>query len=800
MRVAAVEPLRTTARPPPLEEGAQLSPVELGRAKVCAVHGSPARGKLLQAPGRREEQVAALPRSRSQRLHLPTSRPSGARAPSSRHRGFVFESKVNLHEGPPGGPPRTFAKDEKQVPVPACVRRLISKRNPQQLLQNLLSCSLAVFDLHNSDPDELEFIFKKLRQEQLRQPLCVVLISSVLTWSNTRRQYVRDAPEEAEADEGNGESVAREGWPRSGSSASQSGADASPVSHKAADNEVLKPQIFSAEHFELRVPSKAYEKWKMVETLLMSLNSKENFRGVVVAAGMMYGYGEETLYDAFKAAWLGLQTHKLVGEGNNFVPTVHVQDLCSLVKAAALDASKTAGAYHLAVDRAFVTQRQMMESIVNELGSPFEVKGISAEEAALIETAEILSQDFRFKCSPLMNESSFFWHAKEGPVVLIKQVASEFCQWRGLRQLKIFVTGPPGSGRTTISERLAQHYNICHIKTAEVVERGKESESDASGACGVASSTAALCEDSKKKVKKPSLRRVRLEGESMAKLFRARLSQNVCRYRGFVLDGYPKSYEECTSLFLKPKRRADAGDSAEELQDTDQAGSEGVQHQETCNELDALLAPDFVVSLSASMETCERRLMNLHPSAVIPSHNDREGFRRRYQIHVQQNESVEGKPRNTDFFQERGVEVLTLPTDGKSPEELFASCVIYLSRSGPIRNFLLESTDWLTAKEEALKEKEAQEEQEEQERERREREEEEQQLQKQRERDLIRLRRIADYEQQLLLMRSIPLRRYLMQHVIPTLSEGLLEVCRVLPEDPVSYLTAFLFAKARQMQ
>ncbi|KAL8453540.1 hypothetical protein Emed_000817 [Eimeria media] len=699
--------------------------------------------------------------------------------------------------GPPGGPPPSLAQDEKQVPVPACVRRLISKRNPQQLLQNLLSCSLAVFDLHNSDPDELEFIFKKLKQEQLQQPLCVVLISSVLTWSNTRRQYVRDAPEEAEGSDSNGEAAAGEGRSRSGSASSQASADAAQL--KAGDNERLKPQIFSAEQFELRVPSKTYEKWKMVETLLMSLNSKENFKGIVVAAGMMYGYGEETLYEAFKAAWLGLQTHKLVGEGSNFVPTVHVQDMCSLVKAAALDASKTGGFYHLAVDRAFVTQRQLIESIVNELGSPFEVNSISAEEAALVETAEILSKDFRFESSPLMSEANFPWHAKDGFVSLIKQIASEFCQWRGLRQLKIFVTGPPGCGKTSISERLAEHYNICHIKTAEVVERGRESEVDSAGAGGVASISAAVSDDSKKKGKKPSVRKVRLDGESMAKLFRSRLSQNVCRYRGFVLDGYPKSYEECTSLFLKPKPQAGAADSAEDLHDAEQGGGEAAQQTEAGTELDALLAPDFVVSLSASVETCEKRLMALHPSAVIPSHNDREGFRRRYQIHVQQNESVEGKPRNTDFFQERGVEVLTLPTDGKTPDELFASCVIYLSRCGPIRNFLLESTEWLSAKEEALKEKEAQEEQEEQERERREREEEEQQLQKQRERDLARLRRIAEYEQQLLLMRSIPLRRYLMQHVIPTLSEGLLEVCRVLPEDPVSYLTAFLFAKARQL-
>lgn len=126
--------------------------------------------------------------------------------------------------------------------------------------------------------------------------------------------------------------------------------------------------------------------------------------------------------------------------------------------------------------------------------------------------------------------------------------------------------------------------------------------------------------------------------------------------------------------------------------------------------------------------------------------------------------------------------------------------MIYISRLGQIRNFLLEPTDWLKQQEQILREKEAIEEQCRQERELCEVQEEERQLEKQRERDLARLRRIAEHEQQLLLVRSIPLRRYLMQHVIPTLSEGLLEVCRILPEDPVSYLSAFLFARGRQMQ
>lgn len=41
--------------------------------------------------------------------------------------------------------------------------------------------------------------------------------------------------------------------------------------------------------------------------------------------------------------------------------------------------------------------------------------------------------------------------------------------------------------------------------------------------------------------------------------------------------------------------------------------------------------------------------------------------------------------------------------------------------------------------------------------------------------------------------RSIPLRNYLMKHVMPTLSKGLIDCCKVRPDDPVDYLVSFMF-------
>ena len=48
--------------------------------------------------------------------------------------------------------------------------------------------------------------------------------------------------------------------------------------------------------------------------------------------------------------------------------------------------------------------------------------------------------------------------------------------------------------------------------------------------------------------------------------------------------------------------------------------------------------------------------------------------------------------------------------------------------------------------------------------------------------------------------RSKPLRAYLMETVIPALTEGMLEVVKVQPEDPIDYLADFLFKKGQSLE
>ena len=47
-------------------------------------------------------------------------------------------------------------------------------------------------------------------------------------------------------------------------------------------------------------------------------------------------------------------------------------------------------------------------------------------------------------------------------------------------------------------------------------------------------------------------------------------------------------------------------------------------------------------------------------------------------------------------------------------------------------------------------------------------------------------------EQEVLEAQSIPLREYLMENVMPSLTQALIEVCKVNPEDPIDYIVFYL--------
>jgi len=55
-----------------------------------------------------------------------------------------------------------------------------------------------------------------------------------------------------------------------------------------------------------------------------------------------------------------------------------------------------------------------------------------------------------------------------------------------------------------------------------------------------------------------------------------------------------------------------------------------------------------------------------------------------------------------------------------------------------------------------------------------------------------------DKEKELLESRSQPMRKYLMDKVIPSVAEGILKICKDLPEEPIEFLADFLVKKSAE--
>jgi adenylate kinase len=63
-----------------------------------------------------------------------------------------------------------------------------------------------------------------------------------------------------------------------------------------------------------------------------------------------------------------------------------------------------------------------------------------------------------------------------------------------------------------------------------------------------------------------------------------------------------------------------------------------------------------------------------------------------------------------------------------------------------------------------------------------------------------RLDKIKEQERELLDARSQPIRQYLMDKVVPLLTEGLIKICKEMPDKPTGSLADFLFRRCDEIE
>ncbi|XP_065660786.1 adenylate kinase 7 isoform X4 [Hydra vulgaris] len=545
------------------------------------------------------------------------------------------------------------------------------------------------------------------------------------------------------------------------------------------------PEVpFTEDDYRKRRAHPNYKSHLNCEKLVIK-NGKVNkslFMTYVVIAGVLYGLEENLLHILFKQAWLGGEKALPVfGTGKNTIPMIHVNDLASAVRS--IVELKPSVRYLLAVDESKSSLEEITRSISKNLGNN-KVEFVNIEDALLENSIsqldyDLLSVNLHMDATFVKENLNFPWISESGFIENIQKVIQEFKTTRGLLPLRVCILGPPAVGKTTVAKQLCEHFKIHHIKIQDVIEEAiKNLKTIAARADKNEDETDDLhAQDAEKLLSDinecKAKNNGRLDDEFIIMFYKEKLSSMPCQNQGYIIDGYPKTMEQAQQLFTAEEDHDDLNESLSKEINT----------------------PEFLIALNAYDDFLRSRVINLPESVVNGTHNTEEEWHRRlaeYRALNTEEDSV------LNYFDELEIhpEYIDVTQDFSYCMKQTVEKIIQIL--GKPRNY------GLTAEEiEEIKRREREKLVDELCRKEKEKEmleaEEARDRAKKLEEWRAKLNIVKQQEEEILEIQSIPLRNYLMKHVMPTLTEGLIECCKLRPEDPVDFLAEFLFEKNPQV-
>ncbi|XP_026976648.1 adenylate kinase 7 isoform X3 [Sagmatias obliquidens] len=505
------------------------------------------------------------------------------------------------------------------------------------------------------------------------------------------------------------------------------------------------------------------------EKLVLKLGKKvRKFATYVVAAGLQYGMEGGILHAFFKLAWSGeVPALPVFGDGTNVIPAIHVLDLAGVIQNVIDHVPKFH--YLVAVDESVHT----LEDFVKQ------------------EDIDHLLVNLRMETLIVKENFNIRWFAQAGFVENINSILKEYKQSRRLLPIKICILGPPAVGKSSIAEVLSKYYKLHHVKLKDVISEaiakleaiitpkhvGEGGEEE-----GEEEEEAETVEDAQEFLDgiKESLEHNagQLEDEYIIRFIREKLKSMPCKNQGYILDGFPKTYDQAKDLF-----------NQEEEEEEEEARGKRFP-------FDKLIIPEFVCSLDASDEFLKERVMNLPESIVAGTHYSQGQFLRALSSYRDRNTEDETV---LNYFDE--LEIYPIHIDVGKLEDAQNRLAIkqLIKEIGEPRNYGLTDEEKAEEERRAAEERLAKEAMEEAERQHKEAAEMAEKIARWEEWSK-RLEEVKREEKELLEAQSIPLRNYLMTHVMPTLMQGLNECCKIRPDDPVDFLAEYLFKNNPEMQ
>lgn len=378
---------------------------------------------------------------------------------------------------------------------------------------------------------------------------------------------------------------------------------------------------------------------------------------------------------------------------------------------------------------------------------------------------------------------AFRWWCEAGMVANMDKIAREFCLWRCLRPVRICVVGRPGSCAGELAAGLASRFQVplfaCEALVEEHVSTGtalgkqlREKMDEIQSALGNPKSGGPFF----------------LPASLTSQMFEASLALRSTVYRGYIFSGFPATAEEFTLTFMEDGPPPEPGSEDQEEPPAaapPPAPAKGAKVAVAAEpppvpKVPRLsVAPELVVAVSASDEACQQRLQ----AAARPV------GQRELQLKSDRwkKENPEDGTSLHDLFQEGfGCEVVhceevTQPEEVAREVERIAKAletacqVVNFLPCAPIADGTGDSEQATNKANDGNLEESARA---------------EAALAKKKEEGKI--EQIRREEIALLERHSDPLRRYMTSFVAPTLTTGLVEICRRQPDDPVGYLAEYL--------
>ncbi|XP_063354968.1 adenylate kinase 7 [Pelmatolapia mariae] len=498
----------------------------------------------------------------------------------------------------------------------------------------------------------------------------------------------------------------------------------------------------------------------------MGKTERKLFSTYVVAAGLQYGMGEQIFHYFFKKSWLG-EDGPVFGDGENIVPTIHIHDLASVVYSVIQHQPRPY--YLLAVDDSNNTMEEIVKKIASVLG-PGKIQKKPSEETFLTKDLSVMEADsllvsLRMEAAYIKKLFSFNWVCQFGLVENIEVVVQEFRQTRGLLPVRLCVLGPPAVGKTTVSKKICEYYRLHHITV-----KGTISDTIARLEHAVRNPDPSEGKSTQEAQEQLSMMKERLEQnrgldeELLLNVMRDKLMTHPCKNQGYVLKDFPQTREQARELF----------DGKEE---------DGTSQNSSTN-----IIPELVLCLEATEAFLLDRVLDL-PESCVQEHNyEPENFSRRLAAY---NEKQSEDDMVLNYFYEHDIIPLQFEISSNDEADCLPLMQKVIDMVGQPRNYGLSSQE--------VKEEERRKAAERLRREAQERAEVEQ-MEADEARDRAahwaewtkKLEEVRQQEEEELEATSRPMRDYLMEQVVPTLSQGLTECCRAQPQDPVDFLAEYL--------